>query len=1126
MDKDTVRLSEFRPRDRIWHGYLYHWVRNGLNQVEISGYNGDVKEMKRLFVPSAINYRAVVSIGDNAFQRFRDLNCIHFPDTVESIGRDVLSSDHPIALFIPESVGHIDDDAFSSCAQWGLFFVKRGSYAEKYCGALRLRYSYYGEDEEGIPSRVSLLDLYGVHRVKELNTWEAWCSNKIWEGVWFHFGLAADSRVCTLNINERIHGPHGLIGGAAGSGKTTALQTIVLSLALNYSPDQLQFVLIDRNGGGLAELAGLPHVAGFISSDQGNDMINHAMAGLFHELCQRERLLRRQNCSHVDYYNEMYGFDPDAVRVPHLVWIVDGFDVLQRENPDAMRELISMSRSARSLGTHLIMAAEDISAAVNDTIWSIAHLHICLGVRSQRDSLAMLCTLDAMDIKTPGRCVVQITDKCYAVDRVQIASPRVPCAKGEGRIETLQISDDSESEHRFIQEQYLAEAERRGAQLIEIIIEHICDTAREHGVSNAKALWVPPMRSELCLGDMQAFVDSFVRGGVYLNQPEEISCLLGMLDDTSNACYIPWTVNLSREGNLLLAGQSGSGKSTAIESMIFSLCGRYDPAHLNIYVVSGEHQSWRQLEELPQVGGWLIEDRDLETQRLIGMLTEEAARRASLFKQTASDSFVACNHALSQRGVASVPAIVLFVDSFGWFMNAFEDSEDVVYGFRRLIKDGGRYGIHVVATAQSMNEIPEKLRSSFSRVAMKQRDCNAYRDVLDNHFSYETLPDDAGPGHALVRIKGEWKAMEVQIGLAGAVPNLPSDQPPVWHEDAFYSTHVFPRNDRHFPDQSERFTDAMSLVNGLAGNWKGPRPESPYIFQGGSYSFESFAGLPEFRRLLGTHYMLPVGIDADKGTVVSIDLEKDYSMLVIGSEKPAITNQLMVIARSLVMRGAEVHVIGGPRWASFCEAFGIALYRTEDEVAAFVDRFVAEVPQVRQRLKKQAEALGLDQVRRQALEFRPYAIIVDDVETLVKGYTDERFTKSPVQLLEEYCQACPASEEAVQTLPPGIAPGQNPARKFPARQFIQGVIGQAAVTAQYYNISVFAGLSTGEWGVSNSEPVKSLMNMKRGIGIGIERRIKAFPFQGELEKRPADRGFMQIGTDTLRLHVPTILKEE
>lgn len=259
-----------------------------------------------------------------------------------------------------------------------------------------------------IPSSITFLDMYGVNTLEELNVLDRWRKNRTYDNIKGLLGQRAGGSDCYLDVHEKYHGPHGLVAGTTGSGKSETLQTYMLSLAVNYSPDDIGFFVIDYKGGGMANLfTGLPHLIGQISNLSGNQ-VRRAMVSIKSENRRRQRVFNEHGVNNINLYTKLYKNNEATLPVPHLFIIIDEFAELKREEPDFMRELISVAQVGRSLGVHLILATQKPSGTVDDNIWSNSKFRLCLRVADKQDSNDMLHKPDAAFLTQSGRCFLQV----------------------------------------------------------------------------------------------------------------------------------------------------------------------------------------------------------------------------------------------------------------------------------------------------------------------------------------------------------------------------------------------------------------------------------------------------------------------------------------------------------------------------------------------------------------------------------------------------------------------------------------------------------------------------------------------------------------------------------------------
>ncbi len=272
------------------------------------------------------------------------------------------------------------------------------------------------EVEQGgeIPQSLTFLDMFKVNRLEELRVLDRWRKNRTYDNIRGIIGEKAGGAPCYMDVHEKYHGPHGLVAGTTGSGKSETLQTYMLSLALNYSPDDIAYFIIDYKGGGMANLfEGLPHMVGQISNLSGNQ-VRRAMVSIKSENKRRQRVFTENGVNNINAYTKLFKNGEATLPVPHLFIIIDEFAELKREEPDFMHELISVAQVGRSLGVHLILATQKPSGTVDDNIWSNSKFRLCLRVQDKQDSMDMLHKPDAAYITQAGRCYLQVgNDEVY-----------------------------------------------------------------------------------------------------------------------------------------------------------------------------------------------------------------------------------------------------------------------------------------------------------------------------------------------------------------------------------------------------------------------------------------------------------------------------------------------------------------------------------------------------------------------------------------------------------------------------------------------------------------------------------------------------------------------------------------
>lgn len=256
-----------------------------------------------------------------------------------------------------------------------------------------------------MPESLGFMEMFKTDNVLQLNVPDRGRNHDSSRSLAAPVGLGGKGELIDLDLHEDAHGPHGLIAGTTGSGKSEFIITWVLSMCVNYSPDEAAFVLIDYKGGGLAgafdnERYRLPHLAGTITNLDGA-AVARSMVSIQSELKRRQALFN-EACDitgeatmdigkYISYWRQGVLKDP----CPHLFVVADEFAELKQQEPAFMDELVSAARIGRSLGLHLVLATQKPTGVVSDQISSNARFRVSLKVADASDSREMIRRPDA-----------------------------------------------------------------------------------------------------------------------------------------------------------------------------------------------------------------------------------------------------------------------------------------------------------------------------------------------------------------------------------------------------------------------------------------------------------------------------------------------------------------------------------------------------------------------------------------------------------------------------------------------------------------------------------------------------------------------------------------------------------
>lgn len=386
-------------------------------------------------------------------------------------------------------------------------------------------------------------DFFSIHHIenlKDVDIQQNWNMHSVNDSLEAFIGMNEQGKRITLDLNEKKDGPHGLIAGMTGSGKSELIISLLLSLAYRYSYQDVQFALIDFKGGGGSEvLNALPHVASKLTNLDTSNM-RRALISFHNECVYREICIHKMNMMveepimNLSSYRKYWKKEYDLPHLSDLMIVIDEFAELKRQQPEFMNDLISLSRIGRSLGIHLILCTQKPTGVINEEIWSNCSFKICLKVQDKQDSMQMIHTDEAMYLKQPGSFYM-LSD--HGLQKGIAAYANETRNYSDTEVEVLDAAADVLLSSR----DYLAKEEAEVNQ----IISRIRQSTQNISV---RPLWLEPlgeMNCKMMQKDIFAFVDDFYerrylnlhlysakkRNSLFVScdYDEKISCLYAIL---------------------------------------------------------------------------------------------------------------------------------------------------------------------------------------------------------------------------------------------------------------------------------------------------------------------------------------------------------------------------------------------------------------------------------------------------------------------------------------------------------------------------------------------------------------------------------------------------------------------
>ena len=525
-------------------------------------------------------------------------------------------------------------------------------------------------------------------------------------------------------------GPHGLVGGTTGSGKSELLRSLVAALAVHTDPEHLTFILMDFKGGAaFDECSRLPHTVGMVT-DLDEALGERALEALEAEIQYRERLLRSVSADNLHEYLALNPAEP----LPRLLVVIDEFATMAKEFPEFLSALVSVAQRGRTLGVHMLLATQRPSGAVNENIKTNTNLRIALRVQDGEDSIDVIGRRDAAELSRhrPGRAYIRLGPgeivpiqtalvTCVTDERTDAAvdvSPFVfgPAAQ-DGARSAPAAGDDG------------APAPTDLARLVDAIVAANADA----GLAPARRPWPEPLGEQLDLGELLAGAQEAGRA-----RP-----VVALADDPRRQRQYPVGWDLA-EGNLLLLGIPGSGTTTTLSSLVLSLATVLSPDELEVYALDFGAGDLAPLERLPHTGSVILAADRERQMRLIRHLRSELDRR---------------------RIEGPGRRIVVAIDNLAAMRSEFDDIEglELMDVLTRVYADGRESGIWFAVSADRLNVIP----SAWSAITTQKwlfRLPDAY-DYVTAGLTRKHVPA-ALPGRAVMAETG------LQIQVARAMPTV------------------------------------------------------------------------------------------------------------------------------------------------------------------------------------------------------------------------------------------------------------------------------------------------------------------------------------------------------------------
>ncbi|WP_227000592.1 FtsK/SpoIIIE domain-containing protein [Protaetiibacter intestinalis] len=558
--------------------------------------------------------------------------------------------------------------------------------------------------------------------------------------------IVGSAGVDAMHLDLRTQGPHALVGGTTGSGKSEFLQAWVLGMAAEYSPDRVTFLFVDYKGGSaFADCVALPHCVGLVT-DLSPHLVRRALTSLRAELHHREHLFNRKKAK--DLLDLEKRGDPDAP--PALVLVIDEFAALAGEVPEFVDGVVDIAQRGRSLGIHLIMATQRPAGVIKDNLRANTNLRIALRMADESDSMDVVGDKIAgtFDPSIPGRGIAKTGPGRLTPFQSAYAggwtsdTPVAPSVE----VAELRFGAEHQWEQPGKDEAVAAETQADPGPTDQArLVANLIAAAGEARIPAPRRPWL----------DELAPVFDLTR----LHQRTDAELVLGVVDLPQLQRQQEVVFRPDVDGHIAYYGAGGAGKTVALRSLAAAAGITPRGGPVDVYGLDFGTGGLRMLEALPHVGSIVSGDDPERVVRLLRLLRDELERRSAAYTAVDAGSIV------DYRRIAGMPEerrILLLVDNFPSFKNDFEIGATRApwYGvFQQILGEGRGLGMHVAITADRPGSVPTGISSAFQRrVALRLADEGGYM-LLD--APADILSASSPPGRAVI------DGAEAQLAIVG-----------------------------------------------------------------------------------------------------------------------------------------------------------------------------------------------------------------------------------------------------------------------------------------------------------------------------------------------------------------------
>ncbi|WP_433536072.1 type VII secretion protein EccCa [Micromonospora sp. CA-249363] len=624
---------------------------------------------------------------------------------------------------------------------------------------LRLAGTARGPDAP-LEVELGLPELLGLGDPESFTAEQGWVPRSPRDRLRVPIGVGVDGGAIELDLKESAQdgmGPHGLLIGATGSGKSELLRTLVLGLAATHSSEQLNFVLVDFKGGAtFAPFDRLPHTAAVITNlADALPLVDRMVDAINGELVRRQELLRRAgNFASVRDYERARSAGSPLAPLPSLLLICDEFSELLSAKPDFIDLFVQIGRLGRSLGVHLLLASQRLEEGRLRGLDT--HLSYRIGLRtfSALESRTVLGVPDAHELpRSPGHGYLRAgTDPlarfkaAYVSGTVRRRAATAGVTAGdEARLLTFTTHAVPLPEPATPALPMVAENDTDRETLLDLLVDRLVGQGPP-----AHQVWLAPLGDPPALDELVGPVEVDPARGLAVANPELHGALgvpVAVVDrPLEQRRDLLWLALDGAAGHVAVVGAPQSGKSTALRTLICALALTHTPTEAQVYCLDFGGGGLAALRDLPHVGGVTGRADPTAVRRTVGELTTLLADRERRFAELGVESMATYRRRRAATTTDQPDAdpfgdVFLVVDGWSTLRSEYDDLEPLVTD---LATRGLSYGLHVVATALRWLDFRPAIRDLFgSRLELRLGDP---ADSLVARRAAANVPERPGRG--------------------------------------------------------------------------------------------------------------------------------------------------------------------------------------------------------------------------------------------------------------------------------------------------------------------------------------------------------------------------------------------